>query len=250
MSDKPPLSARIRYRLSRLLWPDPEPIAWSYAADGLLTVHNADALNEPLFREAYAHAKALGAWHGADIEWRVHTICWAAMKARSLEGDYVECGVDRGGFSRAAMHYIGFADLPERRFFLVDTYCGIPEDTLVGDPNRELLRTRYDRTYDDVVRAFAPFPNAVIVQGEVPEILPTIDSDKICYLSIDLNTTGPSVAAAEYFWDRMVSGAPIVLDDYGQTFFAGMKEAYDAFARHRGVGILSLPTSQGLLFKP
>ena len=250
MSDKPSLSARIRYRLARLLWPEPKPAAWTYAGDGLMTMHNADALSDPLFREAYAEAKALGAWHGADIEWRAHTICWAAMKARSLEGDYVECGVDRGGFSRAAMHYIGFAELPERRFFLVDTYCGIPEETLVGDPNRDLLSTRYDRTYDDVVRAFAPFPNAIIVQGKIPEILPTVDSDKVCYLSIDLNTVGPSVAAAEYFWDRMVSGAPIVLDDYGQTFFAGMKEAYDGFARRRGVEILSLPTSQGLLFKP
>jgi O-methyltransferase len=250
MSEKPSLSTRIRWRLARLLWPEPPPVAWTYSGDGLMTVHNADALNDPRFRDSYAHAKALGAWHGADIEWRAYIVCWAAMKARSLDGDYVECGVDRGGFSRAAMHYIGFADLPERRFFLVDTYCGIPDETLVGDPNRELLSSRYDRTYDDVVRAFAPFPNAIVVQGKIPEILPAVDSEKICYLSIDLNTVGPSVAAAEHFWDRMVSGAPIVLDDYGQTFFAGMKHAYDAFARHRGVEILSLPTSQGLLFKP
>ena len=120
----------------------------------------------------------------------------------------------------------GSTTLPEQKFFLIDTYCGIPEETLVDDPNRELLSTRYDRTYDDVVRAFAPFPNAVIVQGKIPDILPAVDCEKICYLSIDLNTVGPSVAAAEHFWDRMVSGAPIVLDDYGQTFFAGMKEAY------------------------
>jgi len=250
MSEKPSLSTRIRWRLARLLWPEPPPVAWTYSGDGLMTMHRADFLDDPLFRESYAHAKALGAWHGADIEWRAYTVCWAAMKARSLEGDYVECGVDRGGFSRAAMHYIGFETLPGRKFFLIDTYCGIPKETLVGDPNRELLSTRYDQTYDDVVRAFAPFPNAVIVQGKIPEILPTIDSEKICYLSIDLNTVGPSVAAAEHFWDRMVSGAPIVLDDYGQTFFAGMKEAYDEFARRRGVEILSLPTSQGLLFKP
>ncbi len=250
MSETPSLSRRIRRRLARLLWPGRQSADWTYSGDGMATVHNADALQDPRFRESYAQAKALGAWHGADIEWRAYVVCWAAMKAKSLEGDFVECGVDRGGFSRAAMHYIGFADLPERRFFLVDTYCGIPEETLVGDPNRELLRTRYDRTFDDVVRAFAPFPNAIIVQGKIPEILPAIDSDRICYVSIDLNTVEPSVAAAEHCWDRMVSGAPMVLDDYGQTFFAGMKPAFDSFARRRGVEILSLPTSQGLVFKP
>ena len=248
---------RARRKLAHILWreapvslPPPPPPPWTYAGDGFATVHRADFLRDPLFREAYGHAKAIGAWHGADIEWRAYVVCWAANKAKGLQGDYVECGVDRGGLSRVAMHYIGFADLPDRKFHLVDTYTGIPEETLVGDPNRELLSTRYDNTYDDAVRTFAPFPNAVIVQGKVPDILPSVDAEKVCYLSIDLNTTGPSVAAAEYFWDRMVSGAPIVLDDYGQTFFDGMSTAFDDFARRRGVEILSLPTGQGLLFKP
>jgi hypothetical protein len=162
----------------------------------------------------------------------------------------VECGVDRGGFSRAAMHYIGFAGLPHKKFYLVDTYAGIPEETLREDPNRELLSTRYHQTYDDVVRTFAPFPNAVIVRGKVPEVLPAVAAEKICYLCVDLNTAGPSVEAAEFFWDRMVSGATMVLDDYGHTFFAGMKQGLDDFARKRGVEVLSLPTGQGLIFKP
>jgi ABC-type sugar transport system substrate-binding protein len=48
----------------------------------------------------------------------------------------------------------------------------------------------------------------------------------------------------------MVSGATMVLDDYGHTFFAGMKQGLDDFARKRGVEVLSLPTGQGLIFKP
>lgn len=244
------LSGKIRWRLSRLLWPDPPASPAMYSGDGLTTWHRADFLNDPRFRQAYAQAKAIGAWHGADIEWRAYTVCWAAMKARSLEGDYVECGVDRGGFSRAAMEYIGFRDLSHKRFFLVDTFAGIPAETLVDDPNRELLMSRYEQTYDDVVRTFAPFPNAVIVRGKVPDVLPAVTAEKVCYLCIDLNTIAPSIAALEYFWDRLVSGAPVVLDDYGQTYFAGMKEEFDAFARLRGVEILSLPTGHGLLFKP
>jgi len=255
MAEDLSLSRKIRRRLARYIWREPPapafpPPPYTYAGDGFMTVHRAEFLCDPLFREAYGHAKSIGAWHGADIEWRAYTVCWAAAKARGLEGDYVECGVDRGGFSRMAMHYIGFDRLPEKKFYLVDTFTGIPEETLTDDPNRELLGTRYDRTYDDVVRTFAPFPNAVIVQGKVPEILPSVGADRICYLCIDLNTTAPSVAAAEFFWDRMVSGAPMVLDDYGQTYFDGMNVAFDAFARARGVEILALPTGQGLLFKP
>lgn len=249
MDENLSLSGKIRWRLSRLLWPQPTP-SWTYQGDGFTTLHSAAFREEPAFRHAYGQAKAIGAWHGADVEWRAYTVCWAAMKARSLEGDYVECGVDRGGFSIAAMHYIDFAALPDKKFYLVDTYEGIPPETLDGDANREFLATRYDRTYDDVVRTFAPFPNAVIVQGKVPEVLPSVAAEKVCYLCVDLNTAGPSVAAAEFFWDRMVSGAVMVLDDYGHTFFAGMQSGLDAFARRRGVQVLSLPTGQGLIFKP
>ena len=244
------LSGKIRRRLSRVLWPQAEPRPWTYEGDGFATLHDAGFRQEPAFVNAYRQAKAIGAWHGADIEWRAYTVCWAAMKARGLEGDYVECGVDRGGFSIMAMHYIDFAALPEKKFHLIDTYEGIPADTLVDDEHHALLATRYDKTFDDVVRTFTPFPNAVIVRGRVPEILPSVAAEKVCYLCIDLNTVAPSVAAAEFFWDRLVSGAPIVLDDYGQTFFAGMRPAFDDFARHRGVQILPLPTGQGLLFKP
>ena len=246
------LSGKIRYRLSRILWPavPPTEMPWTYAGDGLATIHSSDFIAEPRFAAAYGEAKKIGAWHGADIEWRAYTVCWAAMKARGLEGDYVECGVDRGGFSIAAMHYIDFASMTGRRFHLVDTYEGIPPETLAGDENRELLSTRYDSTYDDVVRTFAPFPNAVIVRGKVPEILSAVTAEKVAYLCVDLNVPGPSVAAAEFFWDRLVSGAPVVFDDYGQTFFHGMKESLDDFARRRGVQILALPTGHGLLFKP
>jgi O-methyltransferase len=256
MSETLSFSGKVRRRLAHMLWPQPAPPPpepepeWTFAADGLATLHRAGFLGDPRFREAYAQAKAIGAWHGADIEWRAYTVCWAASKAKGLEGDYVECGVDRGGFSRMAMHYVDFASMPERKFHLIDTFTGIPEETLAGDPHRDLLLTRYDRTYDDVVRTFEPFPNAVIVQGKVPEILPSVKAEKVCYLCIDLNTIEPSIAAAEFFWDRLVSGAPIILDDYGQTFFEGMAEAFDAFARRRGVEILALPTGHGLLFKP
>ena len=249
-------SSRLRRRLARLIWREGSPPpavpapAWTYAGDGFATLHRAPFLTDPRFRRAYAHAKAIGAWHGADIEWRAYTVCWAAQKARGLDGDFVECGVDRGGFSRAAMDYVRFETLAPRRFFLIDTYAGIPEETLVGDPNRDLLASRYEESYEHVLRTFAEFPNAVVVRGTVPGILPEVASEKVCYLCIDLNTVDASIAAVEYFWDRLVSGAPVVLDDYGQTFFAGMGDAFDDFARARGVEILSLPTGQGLLFKP
>lgn len=222
---------------------------WTYDNDGLRTLHNCDFLQDPLFREAYRLGRATDSWHGYDIEWRAYVVCWAAAKGRDLEGDYVECGVNRGGYSRAAMHYIDFANLPGKKFYLVDTYEGIPEEFL-PEEHRELFEGRYPECYEEVVRTFAPFENAVVVRGVVPRALAEVGAEKVCYLSIDMNCAAPEAAAAEFFWDKMSSGAVMVLDDYGFSQFIRQKHAFDAFAREKGVAVLSLPTGQGLIFKP
>ena len=236
--------------------PPPAPAAqavpelrWTYDSDGLKTIHNCDFLADPLFREAYRLGSETGSWYGFDIRWRAYVVCWAAEKGRTIEGDYVECGVNKGGYSRAAMHYIDFANLPEKKFYLVDTYCGIPEEFL-EEENRALLEGRYGECYDEVVRTFAPFASAVVVRGVVPRALPEVKAEKVCYLSIDMNSAAPEIAAAEFFWDKLSSGAVVLLDDYGFSQFIRQKRAFDAFARERGVSVLSLPTGQGLIVKP
>jgi hypothetical protein len=221
----------------------------TYHKDGLITFHNSDFLHDPRFQEAYRLAKATGAWGGADIEWRVYVACWAALKGKGLDGDFVECGVERGGLSRAVMHYIDFQQMQERKFYLLDTFCGFPDRFKhVAVPSH---LNSYHECYQEVVQTFREFENVVLVRGPVPDTLPQVPATKVCYLSIDMNCAEPEIAAAEYFWDRLVSGAVVVLDDYGYSEeYRRQKDAFDAFARRKGVAILLLPTGQGLIFKP
>lgn len=53
-----------------------------------------------------------------------------------------------------------------------------------------------------------------------------------------------------YFWDKLVPGGIILLDDYGWQTHEAQKADWDEFARDRGVQILTMPTGQGLLIKP
>ncbi len=223
----------------------------TYNQDGLVTAHNADFMTEPRFAAAYRAGKATGSWAG-DLHWRAYIICWAAEYALKLDGDYVECGVNRGGYALAAMHYTDFKD-QSRQFYLLDTFKGLDE-RYVSDEERQhgivAATWGYEDCYDDVVQTFAPYPNVRIVQGTVPETLPQVDSDTICFLSIDMNNRDPEIAAADYFWDKLVSGGIIVLDDYGWRKHIAQKQAFDTFAQRRGISVLSLPTGQGLIFKP
>jgi hypothetical protein len=64
-----------------------------------------------------------------------------------------------------------------------------------------------------------------------------------------MNCSTPEVAAAEFFWERLVPGALLLLDDYAYRGYRPQKVAMDRFAQTKASKILSLPTGQGLLIK-
>lgn len=219
----------------------------SYNDGHLISFHNADFLDDPLFSNAYKLGTQTDSWQNFDIRWRVYIMCWAGYYAKGLAGDYVECGVNRGGFSRAVMHYINFQNLYDRTFYLLDTFDGIPkEDHHLVD----LYKDAYTDCYVNVVETFKDFQNVQIIKGKVPDTLSQVSANKICYLSIDMNYAMPEIAALDYFYDKLVPGAIVILDDYGAgKWHINQKKAFDEFAVEKGIKILTLPTCQGLIIK-
>ena len=147
------------------------------------------------------------------------------------------------------MSYVDFASRRDRKFFLFDTYSGLV-DELVTDDDVAAHRHSYTDCYDFVVGAFKGHPNVVIVKGVVPHSLPSVNIERVAYLSIDMNCVQPEVAAMEYFWPKLVAGGVVILDDYGFSGHEAQKRAADRFAALVGTRVLSLPTGQGLLIKP
>jgi O-methyltransferase len=228
----------------------------TYSADGFATTHSADFLTDPAFASSYRQGADTGhnicAPADLHIEWRVYVCCWAAAHGTKLPGDFVECGVSTGITSKAVVEYVTFADV-DKTLFLFDTFAGIPEGQ-ANDAELALARSKNERHYFDCyeqVRAtFAAYPNVQLVRGAVPDTLNQTNISSVAYLHIDMNIALPEVAASEYFWDRLVTGAIVVYDDYASLAHTAQKRALDDFAARHGVKILSLPTGQGLLIKP
>lgn len=222
----------------------------TYNEDGLATVHNCDFLQDKRFVAAYALGKATGSWRDVDVRWRAYVVCWAAQQGLGVNGDFVECGVNRGGYARTIIAYTAFEQLA-RRFYLLDTFAGLVEKYISEEELRAGLRPGgYAECYETVQQTFAPFSNVVLVRGAVPETLSEVASEKIAFLSIDMNCVPPEIAAATHFWDRLSPGAVMVIDDYGAPGHIFQKQAFDRFAAERSVPILQLPTGQGLIVKP
>lgn len=231
----------------------------AYAQDGLATVHSHAFLDDPRFQAAYARGlAAIGTSDDYEWHWRIHVGLWAASLAAKLPGDFVECGVNKGFLSSAIMQYLDWNTL-DKSFYLLDTFSGVderflaPEEVAAGarEKNAHNLRTGfYVGDIASVTRNFSEWRNVHIVQGSVPESLERASPLQVAYLHIDMNCAPPEVAAIGYYWDRLVPGAVVLLDDYAYFGFGAQKAAMDAFAQTKGVQICSLPTGQGLLFKP
>jgi len=196
--------------------------------------------------------RARGSRDDIHIEWRIHVLCWAGFHATHLPGDFVECGVNTGVFSVAVCDYIDL-NATGKSFYLFDTFRGIPEEQmLVSERAMRVAENErfYEECFETALRNFAPFPKARLVRGRIPETLAEVYISRVCYLSVDMNIVVPEIAAMEFFWDRLVPGAPVILDDYGFATYEEQTRAMNAFAAKRGVKIATLPTGQGLLLKP
>jgi len=229
----------------------------SYIQDGLASIHNNEFMGNSGFMAAYSRGvQAAGkdyGWH-----WRVHMGLWAASVAKNLAGDFVECGVNAGFLSSSIMQHLNWNSL-DKTFYLLDTFNGIDRRYVseaeiaegVLTKNTELVKAGFYVTdIDSVVKNFSEWSRVKIIQGSIPETLPAVSAQQIAFLHVDLNCAPPEVAAVEYFWEQLVPGAIVLLDDYAYWGYRQQKLAMDGLAEKLGTSIASLPTGQGLIIRP
>lgn len=228
-------------------------------ADGVgVRGKNMGWLNNEKFQKAlkFAHEGNIEGWKKVGyvpyIPWRTHVATWAASNALRLEGDLVECGVHTGLLSMAICDYLDFDKYPEKKFYLFDTFEGIPEEG-VEERDKEMAKKYNEALYFDVFdvakKNFSRFPNVIPVKGILPDSIDQVNIEKISYLSIDLNNAKYERETIEALWDKLVVGAMVVLDDYGYMGHLPQYETWNDFAKSKGRMIMTCPTGQGLLQK-
>jgi O-methyltransferase len=216
--------------------------------DGLITLQEPVFLRSEKFVRAYSAGAGTGSWEGMSVRWRAHVACWAATQALRVRGDFVECGVNKGGMSRVVADFVDF-NQTGRTFYLLDTYEGLNERLLSEKEKANADKWHYESCYEAVTATFADLHRAKIIRGTVPDTLPQVEAEAVAYLSIDMNCTAPEIAAFRYFWPKLTVGGVVLLDDYGWAGHEEQREAFDTIAEELKVAILCLPTGQGLIVK-
>lgn len=242
-----------------------------FFGDRLLTLDKSVGfLNEPSFKHWFS--KIVGQ-HQYDsfggvqtISWRLHVLAWAAMRAKNLtDGDFVECGVFQGDMSYFIWNYCDLKSTG-RKLFLYDSFEGLDSQQVMEDEysdigNEELERMGGDyvsfanRVYskpgllETVKQKFQGEQNVKIVPGFLPQTLSSAKPEKIGFLHLDLNSAKAELDTVSNLYENLVSGATIILDDYGWSNFKKQKEVMDNFFAQHSQQVLELPTGQGLIVK-
>ena len=221
-----------------------------FESDGLATVHHSPFLEDDEFNARYAELRR--EWFpdaDVDLRWRLWLLTQVARQCRGVAGDFAEFGVYRAGCAFMIFSTGAFED--SKRFYLYDTFAGIPADELQESERAAGLAGAHADTSVDYVRGrLASWEERiVIVVGDVKETLAAGGPDRLAFAHMDLNAAEPTLTALEFAYPRLAPGAIVVFDDYGWKGLEAQRDVIDRFLSGKPEQAIALPTGQALLVK-
>ncbi len=221
---------------------------YTYRADGLATSHFCPFYEDQAFEAAYS--EMVKSWiPGVDTRWRMWLVSSFAQQCQQLPGNFAEFGAWRGGCAFMILARTSVRD--GHRFFLFDTFTGIPADRLTERERDHGLAGELSDTSAKLVDGLLARwrPRYELHPGDIFETLRTAEVGELSFAHIDLNAAAPSRFALEFAYERMLPGGIIVFDDYGATEYEDQRLAIDEFFSDLPEKPVALPTCQGFTVK-
>ena len=171
----------------------------------------------------------------------------------NIPGDFVECGVWKGGSCMLmAMALEKFGDR-ERKIYLYDTYEGMPkptEEDIISWNGRSVLEkweedksgkkdnfgswaVGLDEVKENISRINYPRTNLIFVPGDVAETLKKVKPENISLLRLDTDWYASTVEELETLYPLLVEKGVLIIDDYGH--FDGARKAVDEYFQNRTI---------------
>jgi len=177
--------------------------------------------------------------------WTTLMACKHAIE-REIDGDFVECGVWRGGNAMVAAEMFKLYGV-SKKVWLFDTFRGMtaPTDADVKFSNGVAAQNKYVSTgrgthnewcyasLDDVKNNFIQrglmSAKVIFVEGDVCQTLSNSGHmpTSICVLRLDTDWYESTKKELEVLYPRLSVGGSLILDDYGH--WSGTKKATDEY---------------------
>jgi hypothetical protein len=193
---------------------------------------------------------------------------YATYKAASyvakagIAGDFVECGVWKGGSSMiAALAFMEFRSL-NRKLYLYDTYEGMPDigsrDENFGESpfqfamnlttglrggHAGIFYASLEEVHRNMKSTGYPEENVLLVKGMVEDTIPSVVPEQISFLHLDSDLYQSTHHELTYLYPRLSTGGVLIIDDYDT--WKGSRKATDEYFEEHNISILLTSVGSG-----
>lgn len=162
----------------------------------------------------------------------------------NIEGDFVECGVWKGGSAMIMAHTLLSLSIQNRKIYLYDTFEGMsdPENIDVDINNvaaKSLLDMNDKRTScvwcyateeevkHNLLSTGYRAENLFFIKGKVEETIPNVIPEKVALLRLDTDWYASTYHEMVNLYPRLTKSGVLIIDDYGH--WVGAKKAIDDY---------------------
>lgn len=199
-------------------------------------------LDDTDFLNYYKSIMDPGNWHSYDRKYTLQNLVRSVV---GLKGDIAEAGVYKG----ASAYLMCKENLGqhESKIYLFDSFQGLPKPKSAdGNYWKEGV---FSTPVSELATTLKEFNNYVVCAGWIPSRYNEIEDKKFKFVHIDVDLFDPTFDSISFFYDRVVPGGMILLDDYGFYSCPGAKKAVDKFMVDKVEKLINLTTGQGLIIK-
>lgn len=144
--------------------------------------------------------------------------CLVTVINEEIPGDFIECGVWRGGaciFAKAVIDVYGST----KKVFVADSFCGFPTPKFNWDKGADFLDAEELKVSEDIVRAnfnrYGYFDDRVVfVKGYFEDSLPKLKGT-FSVIRADGDLFESTIDILENLYPRLSVGGFLIVDDYG-----------------------------------
>lgn len=168
----------------------------------------------------------------------------------NIPGDFVECGVWKGGSSMIIAKTLLKLGVTDRKIYLYDTFEGMakPEEVDVDVLNSSALNkwdeadkndyafwceSPLENVKNNMSLTTYPMDNIIFVKGKVEDTIPGTIPENIALLRLDTDFYSSTYHEFFHLYPILSKNGVLIIDDYGH--WKGSKEATDKYFKENNI---------------
>ena len=166
---------------------------------------------------------------------------WCYAKENSFDDS---CAVAEGGVYRGDYSRIISRCFPKKDLYLFDTFEGFDERDLKVEMNNDYSRQKSpylsDTSVEIVLSKLLNRERVIVRKGYFPETTFDLEKRQYCFVNLDFDLYQPTYGLL-FFWPQMVKRSIILVHDYFNPEFQGIRQAIKDFINELKISPLLLP---------